>query len=134
MQKPLEDSNSNFVTSAAELSDEQLAKKLCKRRLDREQELVEECMESSVNVVTEAVRPSYWLQISVEGVIVPVLVDTGSQSTIISRPLLHKVFCHLKKAGKELPKLEYPCTKYKGKEGHPIDVTAQVSFTLVVDG
>ena len=91
-------------------------------------------MESSINVVTGAVGPSYWLQIMVEGVAVPALVDTGSQSTIISRPLLHKVLCHLKKAGKELPKLEHPCTKFKGKGGHPLNVTAQVSFTLVVDG
>ena len=129
-----QDSNSRLVTSAAGLSDEQLEEELTKRRIDKEQELVDECMESSVNVVTGAVGPSYWLQISVEGVVVPALVDTGSQSTIISRPLLHKVFCHLKKAGKELPKLEYPCTKFKGKGGHPINVTAQVQFTLAVDG
>ena len=84
--------------------------------------------------MTGAVGPSYWLQISVEGVVVPALLDTGSQSTIISRSLLHKVYCNLKKAGKDLPKLEYPCTKFKGKGGHPINVTAQVPFTLAVDG
>ena len=72
-----QDSNSCLVTSAAGLSDEQLEEKLTKRRLDKEQELVDEHMESSVNVVTGAVGPSYWLQISVEGVVVPALVDTG---------------------------------------------------------
>ena len=80
-----------------------------------------------MNVVTGAVGPSYWLQISAVGVEVPALVDTGSQSTIISRSLLHKVFCHLKKAGKHLPKLKYPCTTFKEKAGHPIQ------FTLFVD-
>ena len=83
--------------------------------------------------MTGAVGPSYWLQISVEGVVVPALVDTGSQSTIISRSLLHKVFCHLKKAGRGLPKLDYLCIKFKEKGGHPITVTAQVPFILAVD-
>ena len=129
-----QDSSSRLVTSAAELSDEQLEEEMNRRKLDKEQELVDEYIKSSVNVVTGAVGPSYWLQISVEGVVVPALVDTGSQSTIISRSLLHKVFSHLKEAGKHLPQLEYPCTKFKGKGGHPINVTAQVKFTLSVDG
>ena len=121
-----------MVTSAAELSDEQL-EELNKRKLNKEQELVDERIESSVNVVTGAVGPSYWLQISVEGVVVPALVDTGSQSTTISHSLLHKVFCHPKMAGKHLPQLEYPCTTFKRKGGHPINVTAQVQFTLSMD-
>ena len=126
-----QDSSSRLVTSTAELSDKQLEEELTKRRLDKEQELIDECIENSVNVVTGAVGPSYWLQISVESVKVPALVDTGSQSTIMSRSLLHKVFCHLKKAGKDIPKLEYPCTKFKGKGGHLINVTAQVSLILL---
>ena len=128
-----QDSSSCLVTSAAELSDEQLGEELNKGKLDKELELVNECIDSSVNVMTGAVGPSYWLQISVEGIVVPALVDTGSQSTVISRSLLHKVFCHLKKAGKHLPQLEYLCTKFKGKGGHPINVTAQVQFTPSVD-
>ena len=128
-----QDSNSRLVTSAAGWSDEQLEEDLTKRRLEKEQELINGCTESSVNVVTGAVGPSYWLQTSVEGVVVPALVDTGSQSTIISRSLLHKVFCHLKHAGRDLPKREYPCTKFKGKGGHPINVTVQVQLTLSVD-
>ena len=96
--------------------------------------MLSECVESSVNVVTGAEGPSYWLQISVEGLAVSAFVDTGSQSTIISRSLLHKVSAHLKETGKALPKLDYPCTKFKGKGGHPIGVSAQVTFTLAVDG
>ena len=62
------------------------------------------------------------------------MVDTGLQSTIVSRTLLHKVFRHLEREGKALPKLERPSTKLRGKGGHPIDVTAQVKFTYSVDG
>ena len=63
------------------------------------------------------------------------MVDTWSQSTIVSRSLLHKVFKHnMEKEGKPLPKLECPSTKLRGKGGHPIDVSAQVKFTFSVDG
>ena len=64
----------------------------------------------------------------------PALVDTGSQSTIISCSLLHKVLPHLKKNSKDVPKLDHPCTRFKGKGGHQIGVTAQVTLTLAVDG
>ena len=121
-------------TPLDELSDRELEQELSKRRLEKEQQLASASAESSVNVVTGAVGPSYWLQVTVEGLPVSALVDTGSQSTIISRSLLHKVFKHLKKNGKALPTLEHPCTKFKGKGGHAIGVTAQVLFTLAVDG
>ena len=101
---------------------------LSRRRLDKEQQLMETQVESSVNVVTGA-------DVSVEGVSVPALVDTGSQSTIISRSFLHKVFAHVKTSGKELPRLEQPCTNlFRGKGGHPIVVTAQVVLTISTDG
>ena len=128
------DSQTRLVTGIGELSDKELEQELSKRRLDKEQQLMSECVESSVNVVMGAVGPSYWLQISVEGLAVSALVDTGSQSTIISRSLLHKVCVHSKETGRTLPKLEYPCTKFKGKGGHPIGVSDQVTFTLAVDG
>ena len=127
------DSKTRLV-SVDELSDRELEQELSKRRLEKEQQLASASAESSVNVVTGAVGPSYWLQVTVEGLPVSALVDTGSQSTIISRSLLHKVFKHLKENGKALPILEHPCTKFKGKGGHAIGVTAQVLFTLAVDG
>ena len=127
------DSKTRLV-SVDELSDRELEQELSKRRLEKEQQLASASAGSSVNVVTGAVGPSYWLQVTVEGLPVSALVDTGSQSTIISRSLLHKVFKHLKKNGKALPTLEHPCTKFKGKGGHAIGVTAQVLFTLAVDG
>ena len=51
--------------------------------------------ELCVNVVTGAV-----LVADICGRGVSAIVNTGSQSTIIPRLLLHKVFCHLKKAGR----------------------------------
>ena len=54
----------------------------------------------------------------VEGVAVSAMVDTGSQSTIVSHSLLHKVFKHVEREGKLLPKLECPSTKLRGKGGH----------------
>ena len=56
---------------------------------------------------------SYWM--SMEEVIVATLVDTASQSTIISRSLLHKIFCYQKKLRNTLSVLERPCTKFKGR-------------------
>ena len=61
-------------------------------------------------------------------------IDTGSQSTIISRAFLHKVFAHMRKSGETPPRLEEPCTKFKGKSGNPILITAQVPLTLSVEG
>ena len=122
------------MTHVDELSDRELEQELSKCRLEKEQQLASESVESSVKVVMGAVGPSYWLQITVEGLSVSALVDTGSQSTIISRSLLHKVFKHLKENGKALPTLDHPCIKFKGKGRHPIGVTAQVLFTLAVDG
>ena len=40
----------------------------------------------------------------------------------------------MRESGREPPKLDPPCTKFKGKGGHPIGVTAQVMFTLTLDG
>ena len=92
----------------SEISDGKLQQELPKKRLDREQQFVEASIENSINVVTGAVGQSYWLQVSMEGVVVPALVDTGSQSTI---SLLYKIACHLKKLGKSLPVLEHPYSK-----------------------
>ena len=123
-----------MVTTVKQLSSAELEQELSKRRLDGEQQLLDACLKSNVQVVTGAVGPSYWLEVLVEGVSVSAMVDTGSQSTIVSRSLLHKVFKHMEREGKPLPKLECPSAKLRGKGGHPIDVTAQVKFTFSVNG
>ena len=50
---------------------------------------------ASVQVVTgKAISPTMVVDVEVEGVLVSAVVDTGSQSTIVSRPFLHKVKRH----------------------------------------
>ena len=64
---------------------------------------------SSVQCVeTEAVGSTLCLQVSVEGVPVDALVDTGSQSTIISRSMLHSIARKQKEGGLPPPTLELP--------------------------
>ena len=121
------------VRSVADYSDRELEQELTRRRLDKEQQLADEPTKS-VNVVTGAIGSAYLLDVSVEGIVVSSLVDTGSQSTIISRAFLHKVFAHMRKSGETPPRLQEPCTKFKGKGGKPILITAQVPLTLSVDG
>ena len=128
-----QESNSHVVTSVTQFSSAEL-EELCKRRLEGEQELLDAHLKSNVQVVTGAVGPSYWLELSVDGVVVSAMVDTGSQSTIVSRNFLHKVCKHLHGEGKPVPKLESPSTQLRGKGGHPIDVVAQVNLTFSLDG
>ena len=44
-----------------------------------------------------------------EGLQVAAVVDTASNSTIISRPMLHSIKRHLQSLGKPIPQLELPC-------------------------
>ena len=64
---------------------------IARRKLDREEQLLETSNESSIKVVTGAVGPTLLLEVSVGGVPVSAVVDTGAQSTIISRSLLHRI-------------------------------------------
>ena len=53
-----------------------------------------------------------------EGVRVSAVVDTGSQSTTVLQPFLHKVKRYLESKGKAMPELELPGTTFYGKRGH----------------
>ena len=118
--------------SVADYSDKELEQELTRRKLDKEQQLADEPTKS-VDVVTSAVGSAYLLDVSVGGLVVSALVDTGSQSTIISREFLHKVLPHMRSLGDTPPRLQEPCTKFKGKGGNNIQITAQVPLTLRVD-
>lgn len=61
--------------------------------------------------------PTLMLELCVEGVQVPAVVDTASNSSIISRPMLHGIKNHLLSLGKPIPKLELPSIPLYGKEG-----------------
>ena len=54
---------------------------------------------ASVQVVTgKTISPTMVVDVEVEGVLVSTVVDTGSQSTIVSQPFLHKVKRHFWRA------------------------------------
>ena len=88
------------------MTDEQLEDILAKRKLEREQELLSE----AAHIHTEegssrAVGPLLCLKVKIEGVEVDAMVDTGSQSTVISCAMLHKIGKHMKSQGKDFPQL-----------------------------
>ena len=56
------------------------------------------------------------LDVSIEGLPVKTTVDTGAQSTIISRCTLNTVGRHMTKKGRPLPTLEKPTVRLYGKD------------------
>ena len=110
----------------------ELENELARHRLHNEQQLLEE--ESSIKIVTGAVGPTSLLDVSIKGVPVAAVADTGAQSTIISRSMLHRVHKHTKSRGKSLPKLELPSPPLYGKSGSALDITAMVNLRFSVDG
>ena len=123
-----------------ELTEDQLEKLLAEKRLDREQKELDK--ESEVNAVQAsdvragAIGSLLHVDISIEGVSVSAMVDTGAQSTIISRSTLHAVNRHLKQQGQELPPLVLPTVRLYGKDGKKggkeLVITAEVPLTLTL--
>ncbi len=76
-------------------------------------------------------------EVSVGGVSVIALVDSGSQSIIISRELLHKVAKQASIEGKPFPILGLPTVKVYGIDGdddkRQLDITAQVELHISAD-
>ena len=105
----------------AAVTDAELESEIARRKLDREEQLLETSTESSIKVVTGAVGPTLLLEVSVGGVPVSAVVDTGAQSTIISRSLLHRIRDHLKAKEESMPKLRLPSPRLYGKSGAEID-------------
>ena len=129
------------VPKLDDFSDEQLKAVLARRRLDREQQLLlEASTTSAVSAVEDtkgAVGPTLYLDILIEGVPVRAMFDTGAQSSIISRNVLHTIGRHLERQGRPLPALREPCTTLFGKDGDmgpEIVVTAQFDATVEADG
>ena len=91
----------------------------------------------SDGVMSDIVGPTPYLDVVVEGVPVKALVDSGSQSTLISRSMLHRVAAKLRAGGGQLPKLTLPTVKLYGKDGQSdkkeLYITAQVELSLVSD-
>ena len=130
----------NVLTTVADMTDSQLEQELASRKLAKEEEQLKlasaSAPVSTVNAVKEAVGPTLTIELKV-GVNVTAIVDTASNSTIISRSMLHDIKRHLDSEGKSLPKLELPCVPLYGKEGtkgKPLDITAQVLLSYSCDG
>ena len=96
-----------------ELSEQQLEQLLAEKRLQCEQTLLESGY-STTNAVNAscghagAVGSLLGVEVSIEGVSIAAMLDTGAQSTIISCPALHDIDCHLGRVGRKLPPLELP--------------------------
>ena len=111
-----------FPIRTEDLTESQLEKLLAERQLNWEkQELTSGSQTNLVNASgeqAEAVGTLLHVDVCIEGVPVRAMVDTGAQSTIISRTTLHAVNRHLKQQGRELPPLElqmYRLSAYTGR-------------------
>ena len=130
------------LDTLSNMSDEQLENILASRRCLKEQELFSA---SNVRISTvtaaglaAAIGATLELDVKIAGVDVTAMVDTGSQSSIISRAVLHKIGQFLKEQGKPLPQLQPASVRLFGKDGksgsHEIKVTAQVTLQVEADG
>ena len=85
----------------------------------------------------DAVGPVVFLEVQIEGYPVKAVVDTGAQSTIISRDLLHRIAKYMRDAGREDPTLVHPSAKLYGRSGSDsseLTISAEVQFELSLDG
>ena len=78
--------------------------------------------DSHVSTVTAscaptAISPTLELDVVVGGVAAIAMVDTGSQSSIISRSLCHKIGRQLRRLGKPVRTLEPVSVRLYGKDG-----------------
>lgn len=101
-----------------DLTENQLEKLLGDPRLKREkQELSQTNTVSASAEKARVVGTLLHVDVGIEGLSVLAMVDTGAQSTIISRSTLRAVNRHLKQKGRELPPLELPTVRLYGKDG-----------------
>ena len=148
-QEALGRSSTNTVTAqrnparVEDLMEQELERLLAERRLQRERGSVTNPEVSHANTITataahaKAVGATLEMDVSIEGVSVRCLIDTGAQSTIISRATLRKVAQLLKLQGRPPPSLELPRVKLLGKgkgDYRELTITAQVDLTYMLDG
>ncbi len=86
----------------------------------------------------QAVRPTVSVRVEVCGVPIEAMLDTGAQSTIISRELLHKIVRGRQAQGKDILTLQAPTARLYCKDGvkggQEIVVTAQLEVEISIDG
>ena len=139
---PLETKTSD--TPLSDLSIEQLEALLAEKRLSKEKGSIPGGGSATRTVIIDkdkrpsTVGPTVYVPVEVGGVSVEAMLDTGAQSTIISRELLHKVVHHLQAKNQPVPDLRIPSAKLYGKDGveggREIVVTAELDLKICVDG
>ena len=125
-------------------TEEQLEEMLARVRLEKEASLLYkqtakvDTVSADKGAITDAVGPTLYVDLTIEGVPVQAMVDTGSQSTILSRDVLHKVGRHLASQGKSLPHLQVPTVRLYGKDGKKtkseLNISAEALLTMEADG
>ena len=131
----------NWSKEKAELTEE-LEQLLANSRLQKEQGMLKETAKEKVACIkmaqeqsaNPAVGPLLYLDLNIEGVQVVLMVDCGSPSTITSLSLLHRTAQQMKSDGKPLPELSIPSVQLFGKDGHEINITAQVDLQIQKGG
>ena len=121
----------------------ELEKLLSQRRLQEEQETLSKTSSSNSTVTTpetvnKAVGDTVYLDVLMEDVPVRAMVDTGAQSTIISRSMLHEIAHQSQADGRPPPTLSEPSVRLFGKDGkgggRELIITAELKVTLKADG
>ena len=108
--------------------------------MEREGSLLPEQSQTSTVTASEneakAVGRLLEVTVEIEGVPTQAMVDTGAQSTILSRSAFHDVVRHLQKTGQKVPSLELPTVKLYGKDGQKsgkqLCITAQTSLVITL--
>ena len=130
-----------------EFSEEELEHMLSQCRLHKEKQKMKETTTTPdgavahVNAASQVGRtigPLLYKDVTIEGMPVVAMVDCGSQTTIISRSLLHRIARKLQEEGKPLPELKIPSVRLYGKDGpngrSQLPISAEVELRIEANG
>lgn len=99
--------------------------------------LQETRVETVVADAIKAVGPVLFFDVEIEGYPVRAMVDTGAQSTIVSREQLHWIARAMRQAGREGPNLVTPSMKLYGRsrsDRSELTITAEAQLQVALDG
>ena len=121
-----------------EQSVQQLEQLLATMRLNLEQSKLNTLRVGTVFADSvEAVGPVVSVEVQIEGCPVQAVVDTGAQSTILSRALLHRIAKSMQDSGRDGPELVRPSAKLYGRSGadcSELTITAEAKLEVELDG
>ena len=129
------------ISHPEEIPTSRLEEMLAERRLQEERQAFRRTnvvMTSQKVAKLQAVGLTLCMLVKVGGVEVEAMVDTGSQSTIISRSLLHAIGAHCQSQDMPCLQLEVPTVRLFGKDGRgggrELVITAQLQISIEADG